>query len=791
MTKYVICLAFLASAVFSSEISGRCSKDVYTPIVHQKYWQLEKELFGYEPAFMPNTVTFDERNRPYIRRHKYVQTLDDNGNWLKLDFTASISKAYPKWDGNFVTMTNLINEGIDEPIVFDTAGRAYMFISIQASGTNSSNMTRSLYMVSDDYCRSWKCYEIPMNPRFVSLEHNDVFNEITGPPTILATENYGFIKEGLDASWFIVPRFNDKGEIVFRDPIKLCDSGAVYAFHSGDTNTTVTKDGKTYIFYIDISYSKRNQTPGTATFARVYDHRSGEMSEPVFLGLGGDYIDYHNWPAVQLDSENHLHVLLGSHHEPFKYMRSVEPLDIHKWTNPVEIGVQKRLLGERNYTYPAFLIDYDDNMHLVSRWGGMGVKQYLAYQRKPAGGEWEPMEILVEPFTNLYANWDHKINIDRYGRLFINYSQYSNQELRPDEARAYQRMFPEENIELPDDLDEKVNGVRIPNIQRKGYSMLVSEDIGKNWRLAVTEDFADYVKPEKKADIPAEKNFVNTVGMKFTLIEPGSFFMGSDEGRYDETPAHKVFITKPYYLGIHEVTVAQFREFTEDTGYKTAAEDEDNSGWIVFMSGENISANWNRAKLSQQEKEAKIAELNWRNPGYDQSDDHPVVVINIDDARAFCKWLSDKEGIEYRLPTEAEWEYACRGGTQTPYSFPVDSRLSDFAWYTKNADGSAHPVGQKCPNPWGLYDMHGNVWEFTSSYYGHYDGSVKIDPKAATDKDNMRVGTTIKGGSWIDDVRGDGDGFNLRSASRNNQCYPRCKTNWIGFRVAAEAKESK
>lgn len=786
MNRYMIFLVLLVSGAMSSELTGRLLKEVYTPIVHQKYWQLEEQLFGYKPDFMPGMVSFDESNRPYIRRYQYVQTLDEKGNWVNLDFTSFIKDTYPDWDDNFVTMTNLNNEGIDEPIVFDTAGRAYMFVSIQASGVNSSNITKSLYMVSDDYCRSWKCYEIPTNPRFVSLEHNNVFNEITSPPVILATQNYAFSREGLDASLFIVPYFDNSGNLVFSEPIKLCDSGAVYALHSGDTNTVVTKDNKTFITYIDLAYSREHNTPGTATFARTYNHTTGELSEPVFLGLGGLYIDDHNWPALQIDSEGYLHVLLGSHQEPFVYMRSVEPMNINKWTKREYIGIEKRLLGERNYTYPAFLIDYDDNMHLVTRWGGMGIKQYLAYERKPKGKPWEPMEILVEPFTNLYANWDQKIYIDRYGRLFVYYSQYSNQELRPDEVKAYKRMFPEDNINPPADLDERINGVWLPNVQRKSYALLISEDMGKSWRLAVTKDFADYVKPDKDIDIPSKKHFINSLDMEFRLIEPGSFFMGSDNGRYDEKPAHKVFITEPYYLGANEVTVGQFRKFVEDTGYKTVAEDKDNSGWIVFMSGENTSADWYRAKLSQQEKEQRIAEINWQNPDYEQTDEHPVVVVNIDDARAFCEWLSEKEGVRYRLPTEAEWEYACRAGTQTPYSFQTEARLSDYAWYEKNAEGSAHPVAQKCPNPWGLYDMHGNVWEFTSSYYGRYDGKIKIDPKADVDKGNMRVGVTIKGGSWIDDVHGHGDGFNLRSASRYYQYYPRCKTNWIGFRVVVD-----
>ena len=776
-------------AVQADEMAGRLCKDVYTPIVHQKYWQLEKELFGYQPLFRANVVSFDGRNRPYIRSYGYVQTLDEQGGWVKLDFTASIKAAYPKWDGNFVTMTDIPNDAYDEHVVFDNDGVAYMQVGISKYGRNKSNIDKSLFLVSKDYCRSWKCYEIPANPRFAKLEHKDAFNDIQGPPVILATVDYGFNGEGKDATLFIVPRIDDAGDISFTEPIELCRSGAVMAFHSGDTNITMTKNGKTFIMYADLAYSRQNNTPGTAAFARTYDHKTNQMSEPVYIGLGGDYVDGHNWPALQMDSKGFLHALLGSHHEPFKYVRSVNPLSAEQWTEPVEIGLPKRKLGERSYTYPGFLIDRDDTMHVVSRWGGTGCKQFLAYEQKPAGGDWQPMQILVEPFTNLYANWDHKINMDQFGRLFINYSAYTNQELRPDEAKAYKEMFPQDNAVLPEDIDKRANGMYVPQVNRHGYCMLISEDFGKSWRLAVTKDFAGFVMPHKQTVLSVEKQLVNSIGMKMNLVEPGGFVMGSDSGDYDETPAHKVFITRPFYLGAYEVTVGQFREFVAKTGYKTLAEDGDTDYWYVFMSGKNVTADWARNKTPKEEIAAFIAAANWKNPGYQQSDSHPVVCVNIDDARAFCKWLSEKEGRSYRLPTEAQWEYACRGGTDTQYSFAAGEKLGDHGWYAANSSGSAQPVGSKKSNPWGFYDMHGNVWEFTDSLYGRYDSRIKLDPKGADE--DMGVGVSIKGGSWIDDVHGGGDGFNLRSAARNYQCYPRCKTNWIGFRVVLECEYSK
>src|SRR5271165_5955359 len=148
----------------------------------------------------------------------------------------------------------------------------------------------------------------------------------------------------------------------------------------------------------------------------------------------------------------------------------------------------------------------------------------------------------------------------------------------------------------------------------------------------------------------------NSLGMKFTRIKAGEFLMGSpdtDKDAYDdEKPQHRVRITRPFYLGVHEVTRGQFRRFVDDTGYQTDAEKDGKGG-----------TGWN--------EEAKKFEQNprytWLNPGFEQTDEHPVVNVSWNDAVAFAGWLSRREGVTYRLPTEAEWEYACRAGTTTNY----------------------------------------------------------------------------------------------------------------------------
>jgi formylglycine-generating enzyme required for sulfatase activity len=178
----------------------------------------------------------------------------------------------------------------------------------------------------------------------------------------------------------------------------------------------------------------------------------------------------------------------------------------------------------------------------------------------------------------------------------------------------------------------------------------------------------------EKPTVTAEKSITNSIGMKLAIIPVGEFKMGSAESAedtaaflnktcrwdcladlfVDEHPQHQVRITKPFYLGMYHVTRGQFRQLVKDTRYVTDAEKGEKPG----------GDGWNRDK-NDFELSTKYS---WRNAGFQQTDEHPVVNVSWNDAVAFCKWLSRKEGKTYRLPTEAEWEYACRAGTTTRYS---------------------------------------------------------------------------------------------------------------------------
>jgi formylglycine-generating enzyme required for sulfatase activity len=235
------------------------------------------------------------------------------------------------------------------------------------------------------------------------------------------------------------------------------------------------------------------------------------------------------------------------------------------------------------------------------------------------------------------------------------------------------------------------------------------------------------------------KTTVNSIGMKLKLIPAGEFQMGSPDAepdREDDETRHLVKISKPFYLGLCEVT--------------------------------------------QQQYEKVMGARPWQGKDYvKEGADYPAVYVSHDDAVEFCRRLSKQEDVEYRLPTEAEWEYACRAGTTTAYSFGDDeAKLGQYAWYYKNAwdigEEYAHRVGQKLPNPWGLYDIHGNVWEWCQDWYGPY-GSEKVvsDPVGAT----QGVRRVLRGGSFLH------PSSDVRSAFRFNRRPVRRSSN-AGFRAA-------
>ncbi len=212
---------------------------------------------------------------------------------------------------------------------------------------------------------------------------------------------------------------------------------------------------------------------------------------------------------------------------------------------------------------------------------------------------------------------------------------------------------------------------------------------GSDSKLADMPPLPEPVSPGSEPNVPGGMEITNSIGMKLRLIPAGEFMMGSPEtesNRSDAELQHRVSITKPFYLGVTEVTQEQYQK------------------------------------------------VMGTNPSQFKGPQNPVEKVSWADAVEFCGKLSampaeKTAGHVYRLPTEAEWEYACRSGTTTAYSFGDDaSRLGDYGWFKGNSDSKPHPVGEKKPNAWGLYDMNGNVYEWCQDRYGAYPSGSATDP---------------------------------------------------------------
>ncbi|MBS3764809.1 MAG: SUMF1/EgtB/PvdO family nonheme iron enzyme, partial [Planctomycetes bacterium] len=236
-----------------------------------------------------------------------------------------------------------------------------------------------------------------------------------------------------------------------------------------------------------------------------------------------------------------------------------------------------------------------------------------------------------------------------------------------------------------------------PKMRRQAISLTVLAvlvvagiSIYTEWPFDAEEAKRRQQETAKSLDIPVVKklDLDDGVTMKLVLIPAGEFEMGSNSGDDDEKAVHTVRITKPFYMGVTEVTQEQWQA--------VMGENRENPSFFYFDGKQN-----------------------------------PVETVSWNDLTEFCKKLSQRTGRRVRLPTEAEWEYACRAGNTTAYCFGDSKRqLGDYAWYDDNSNSKTHPVGQKKANDWGLYDMHGNVCEWCRDYYDddYYENSPESDP---------------------------------------------------------------
>ena len=252
---------------------------------------------------------------------------------------------------------------------------------------------------------------------------------------------------------------------------------------------------------------------------------------------------------------------------------------------------------------------------------------------------------------------------------------------------------------------------------------------------------------EQRNTAPATTAVGNAAGAAVVVIPAGTFEMGdiNGNGLANERPVVEKTIANSFAMQSKEVSVGAYKQFVTNSGYKTEA--ERNRGCAYYLNGEPV---WE-------------ANLNWRNPGFEQGNDYPAVCLTYNDAKAYADWLSGQTGQQYRLPNEVEWEYAARAGTKTEYPWgnEIGKNLANCGWCGSEwSNKSASPTGAFAPNAFGLYDTVGNVWEWTH--------------KSAQQSD-----VTVRGGAW-------NFAPSLARASTRLILAPDFRANYIGFRLVRE-----
>lgn len=479
-------------------------EEVILPIKYSSTFVRERERFGYDPRFMAAKVSFTPANIPVIRfgvqgevgsnrmpyaQYKYtplnyIQFLGDDGRWRAIDSHLTALRSFLELEpGDDLTVMS--GERVPDMVEFDDSGNAYTLVFAQIGG----QVYRDFLLFSSDQMETWQVLELPQGIA-KRIEPYMFHNSRKEPPVVLCK----------DRGWVLLyaPRITPQGTLELGEQVQLAEEPTA-VFHSvmaGAGSPSVTVGDQTFVVYL--SQEEKEGVTGTPHYIVSYNRQTGEVGAPLFLGETGHRLDVHNTPVIASDSKGHLNVILGSHWHSFVYLKSKNPADGSSWEEPEYVAGNGDNGWSRNgVTYPGFVIDQNDTLHLVVRGrqsefvkkdradptndrGYSNILNYsLVYLRKQPDGGWEDRKDLVIPARNDYSMWYHKISIDRQGRLFVSYLYYAHN-LTGREAEEYRKNWPDEcKGGLPTNAD----------VRAHDPVLIHSFDGGDTWKITQTKYF--------------------------------------------------------------------------------------------------------------------------------------------------------------------------------------------------------------------------------------------------------------------------------------------------------------
>jgi hypothetical protein len=466
---------------------------VNTPIRVNHFGQTEVRQFDYEPTFVPNEVTFDASNRPYIRVDKYVQTLDENKNWVRYDFTTAIKAAYPDWDGGADLKPN-----VESRVIFDANDWAYAYVNTAFRTYTPELKTTDLILYSSDYCKTWKVLSLGRVARNVNWEIISTNDPVVNPPVLLSE----------DGGAVYMHFFNKSGNTLqLKNRIKIADNAGLQVIHSGHGKGVISSgDNLIHVCYFG-TVAEPNGGSGTPMYTKTINRNDFTMTPAFYLGSIGNSVDAHNFPVIEMDSKKVLHICYTGHHTKVVYRYSTMPNSTAAWSAPVNIIDPKTTNQGHGNTYSSLVIDKKDNLHYTSRYSGMNYTFTVSYMTKPAGGSWQANQQLLYPRLGNYHVWLQHLSLDRKGNLYLNYS-FSHQQSVPFATYSnYNNEYPEAkltakvpvngvetNIVLGQNENLLSSGERVNSTCPNLYAGMLTLRSGEaKWRLATTPDFTSAI----------------------------------------------------------------------------------------------------------------------------------------------------------------------------------------------------------------------------------------------------------------------------------------------------------